>query len=44
MGLSWNSREAAENKPRLTVKVKEPAAPVLSAAVNGTAAVLTGTA
>lgn len=40
-GLSWNSREAAENKPRLTVKVKEPAAPVLSAAVNGTAAVLT---
>lgn len=40
-GLIWKSREAAENKPRLTVKIKEPAAPVMSTTLNGSSATLT---
>ena len=39
-GLIWNSREAAENKPRLSVKIKESAPPVLSSEVDGTSAAL----
>lgn len=39
-GMTWNSREASENKPRLAVKISEPPKPLLSTELNGTSAIL----
>lgn len=40
-GLIWNSREASENRPRITVNIKEPTAPEISEIIENNSAVLT---